>query len=137
LNSIPIVAHQAGGVVDREVARERVRHALIHLRPLSRLDEAFDLFLGDAGHPPDVRRDGDRYGLVVPIPPDPDEVEALVYALLEIDRLAPAVGVPLGQLREPLGPHPDVGDLVGEDELDGALETRVTDLPPDVDQLVE
>src|SRR5439155_72100 len=70
-------------------------------------------------------------------PPDPAEVEALVDVLLEIDRLAPAVGVPLGQLREPLGPHPDVGDLVGEDELDGALENRVTDLPRDVDQLVE
>src|SRR2546430_8584685 len=40
---------------------------------------------------------------------------------LKLDRLAPALGIPLGELREPLGPHPDVGDLIGEDELDGEI----------------
>src|SRR5207249_8707909 len=79
----------------------------------------------------------DRHGLVVPFPPDPAEVEALIDGFLKLDRLAPALGIPLGELREPLGPHPDVGDLIGEDELDGALEDRVADLPRDVDELVE
>src|SRR6266511_2058177 len=56
---------------------------------------------------------------------------------MELDGAASSLGIALRQLGQPLGAHAYMRDLVGEDEVHGALEERVADLPRDVDELVE
>src|SRR5262249_21275139 len=109
----------------------------VDLRSLGRLDQTLDLFLGEAGQAPHVRGDRDGHRIVVALAPHAAQVEALVDALLELDRAPPTLGVALGEPRQPLRAHADVRDLVGQDEIDGTLEDRVADLPRDVHELVK
>jgi hypothetical protein len=74
---------------------------------------------------------------VVALSADAAEIEPLVDALLEFDRAPPALGITLRELGQPLRAHANVGDLVGEDEVDRALQDRIADLPGDVHELVE
>src|SRR4029450_4176550 len=75
-----------------------------------------------------------------PATPEPAaaaEVEALVDGLLELDGLAAALRIVLGQPGQPLRAHAYVGDVVGEHEIDRALEDGMTQLLADVDELIE
>src|SRR5437867_1285212 len=65
------------------------------------------------------------------------EIEALVDRLLELDGPPPPVGVSLRELVQPPRAHAHVGDLVGQHEIDRALDDGIADLARDVDQLVE
>src|SRR5207244_12428224 len=97
----------------------------VDLRPLGRLDQTLDLFVGEAGHPAHVRRDRDRHRIVVALPADATEIEPLVDALLELDRATPTLGIALGQLGQPLRAHADVRGRVGQGEVDRTLEGRI------------
>ena len=109
----------------------------VDLGALRRLDEALDLLVGEARELPGLGRDGDGHHLVVAEPAGAAEVEALVDGLLELDRLAAALRVALGQPGQPLRAHAHVGDLVGQHEVHGALEDGIAHLLADVDELVE
>src|SRR5439155_5586222 len=109
----------------------------IHLRALRALDEPLDLLVGEAGELARLLGDRDRHHLVVAVLAAAAEVEALVDRLLELDRLAPALGVAARQLVEPAGAHPHVRDLVRQHVVHRLLDDRVADLLRDVDELVE
>src|SRR4029434_5138013 len=96
----------------------------VDLRSLGRLDQTLDLFLGEAGQAPHVGRDRDGHRVVAALATYAPQGDPRVDALLELDRAPPALGLSLGQPRQPLRAHADVGDLVGQDEVDGAFEDR-------------
>src|SRR5207253_8907866 len=91
----------------------------------------------EAGELAGLGGDGDGHHFMVPELAGPAQIEALVDGLLELDGLAPPLHIDFGQLREPLRPHAHMGDLVGEDEVQRALQYGIADLIADVDELVE
>src|SRR5437016_4322520 len=88
----------------------RTRRRSVHLRALRALDEPLDLLVREAGELAGVLGDGDRHQLVLAILAGAAEVEALVDRVLELDGLAPALGIATRQLVEPARAHPHVRD---------------------------
>src|SRR2546428_10644658 len=88
--------------------------ALVHGGALRAADEALDLLVGEAGETARLLGDRDGDFLVAAVQADAPEVEALVDRLLELDRATPTLGIPLGQLVEPLTPPAHVRDPDGE-----------------------
>src|SRR5882724_9152607 len=109
----------------------------IHLGALGALHQPLDLLVGEARELARLLGDRDRHQLVVAVLAAAAQVEALVDRLLELDRLAPALGVAARQLVEPARAHAHVRDLVGQHVVHRLLDDRIADLLRDVDELVE
>src|SRR5258705_2719425 len=73
----------------------RVSGQLVPRGALRALDEPLDLLVGEAGQAPRVLGDRDRHHVVVAVLPGAAQVEALVDRVLELDGLAPPLGIAL------------------------------------------
>src|SRR5262249_55310623 len=140
LLGVAIVADATGRRLDGEGAGQGgIAHdgRSVDRGALRAAGELVDLLVGEAGQSARFLGDRDADLLVRAVQTDAAEVEALVDRLLERDGLLSPVGIALGELVEPARAHAHVGDLVGQHEIDGALDDGITDLARDVNQLVE